>query len=289
MKGFIINADDYGMALEINDAIERLLKLGCISSTSIMVNMPYVEHIARLLLEVPDIGVGVHLTLSQGKPLSPVHEISTLVDKNGDFFSYSQLIKKSIRGSISFKQCKLELRRQILRAKELTDYRIDHWNSHKGIHRFEPLMSLFLSVCSEMKIPAMRTPKHYWISSGSHNLFLSTVRLSGGLKSKLIETYYLWLRWRSGRCFAVPKGILVLSELDHIDEFINRKKDWDGVFEIVCHPATSTSGLGQTSLLSERVKEYETLTKPEIVKILAESKKANLLITFRDLQSCKDR
>ncbi len=289
MKGFIINADDYGMALAINDAIEKLFKLGCISSTSIMPNMSHVESVAQLLLDMPDIGVGVHLTLSQGKPISPVHEVPSLVNEKGEFFSCSQLIKKSIKGCISFKQCRLELRRQILRAKELTNNRIDHWDSHQGVHRPEPLISVFLNICREMGIPAMRTHKHYWISSNSQDLFLSSNRLDGSLKSKFIETYYLWLRWRSSRLFGVPKGIIVLEKLDQVYELINRKKDWEGVFEIVCHPATSTSGLAQTSLLMKRIKEYEALTKPEIIDILVKSKKSNLLTTFRNLQSHKNK
>ena len=143
MKGFIINADDYGMALPINDAIEKLALIGCVSSTSIMPNMPYANLITRLIHGKPDIGIGVHLTLTQGKPISPIHEVPSLVNENGEFLSYSQLIKKSLTGCISLKQCMLELRRQIERARELTNDNIDHWNSHQGIHRLDPLYFIF--------------------------------------------------------------------------------------------------------------------------------------------------
>ena len=285
MKGIIINADDYGMALSINDAIEKLSKFGCITSTSIMPNMPHVEHITNLLNDVPDIGVGVHLNLSQGNPISLIHEVPSLVNEEGEFFTSSQLIKKIIKGAISFKQCKFELRQQIERARELTNNRIDHWDSHQGIHRLEPLMSIFLKICLEMGMSAMRSHKHYWISSNSQSRYLSGRRPGGGLKTKLIENYYLLQWWRSCRYFASPKGLIVLSDLDQINELTSIKSKRKDVFELVCHPATSTSGLMQTSVLIKRVNEYESLTKPENIDLLVKSKKSKLLMTFRDLKT----
>ncbi len=286
MKGFIINADDYGMALPVNDAIEKLSKLGSISSTSIMTNMPHVDLITRLFHDVPDIGVGVHLTITKGTPVSPIHEVSTLVNEEGEFFSYPQLIRKLLKGRLSLKQCKLELSRQINRAKELTNDRIDHWDSHEGIHRLEPLMSIFLKICLEMGIPAMRTHKHYWISSNSQSRFFSANNPGGSLKSKLCETYYLWLRWRSSRHFVSPKGLLVLDGFDHVREIMSIKSKREDVFEVVCHPATNTSGIvhtDPTDPVEKRVEEYEVLSKPENVDFLLKSKETKRLITFRDL------
>ena len=135
-----------------------------------------------------------------------------------------------------------------------------------------------------MDMPAMRTHKHYWLSTIPQGRLLTSIRPNGGLRSKIIETYYCWLRWRFNRFFLGPKGIIVLTELGQVKELINRQNDLEGIYEIVCHPSINTSDLGQTSMLEERVKEYEALANSEVVSLLAKSKDAKLLITFKDMQ-----
>ena len=77
----IINADDFGMAKSINNAVFELSALGSISSTSVMVNMPYAAEVTTL----KNIGVGLHVNLTQGKAILDKSEINSLVDENGDF------------------------------------------------------------------------------------------------------------------------------------------------------------------------------------------------------------
>jgi predicted glycoside hydrolase/deacetylase ChbG (UPF0249 family) len=66
----IVNADDLGLSVEINEAIERALRLGWCSSTSLMANGPAFEDAAGRLRGLGSPPVGVHLNLSEGPPLT---------------------------------------------------------------------------------------------------------------------------------------------------------------------------------------------------------------------------
>ena len=192
-------------------------------------------------------------------------------------------MKRVLQGRISFSQCKAEVHKQLSIARELTNNKIDHWNTHQGIHRMEPLYTVFLTACKDISIPSMRIHKHYWIKSDSVVYTLSHTKPHGSFKSKLTELYYLWLRWRARKYFAIPRGILVLKDFSQIDRLMKIEHDWHGVYEIVCHPATNISGLKNTSMLEKRVAEYNALLQPEILSLLENSKKTNLMKSFKEI------
>ncbi|CAN5742916.1 hypothetical protein BH24CHL4_BH24CHL4_24340 [soil metagenome] len=59
----IINADDFGMCHAVNEATLSALKVGVVSSTTLMAPCPWAPHAMQLLKENPDIPFGVHLTV----------------------------------------------------------------------------------------------------------------------------------------------------------------------------------------------------------------------------------
>lgn len=64
----IVNADDYGYTAGVSAGIRRAHREGIVSSTSVMMTMPSAEaELARLRLETPTLGVGVHLTVTEGR------------------------------------------------------------------------------------------------------------------------------------------------------------------------------------------------------------------------------
>ncbi len=68
-KCLIVNADDYGFTPGVSEGIRRAHLQGIVTSTSVMMTMPCaVAELARLPNEAPALGVGVHLTVTQGRP-----------------------------------------------------------------------------------------------------------------------------------------------------------------------------------------------------------------------------
>ena len=64
----IVNADDYGITTATNRGIERAHMHGVVTSTTVMANQNLAAEAAALRARCPDLGVGIHLTLTLGSP-----------------------------------------------------------------------------------------------------------------------------------------------------------------------------------------------------------------------------
>jgi predicted glycoside hydrolase/deacetylase ChbG (UPF0249 family) len=68
-KLLIVNADDYGYTPSVSEGIRLAHRQGIVSTTSVMMTMPAaVTELGRLKTETPTLGVGVHLTVTEGRP-----------------------------------------------------------------------------------------------------------------------------------------------------------------------------------------------------------------------------
>src|SRR5215217_5788326 len=93
MKQLIINSDDYGRTPEISRGIREAHSQGVVTSTTCMMNIPTTAaDIAVALKETPSLGLGVHLVLTMGRPISAQGAVASIVDENGNFFKYTPLI-----------------------------------------------------------------------------------------------------------------------------------------------------------------------------------------------------
>ena len=269
----IINADDYGWNRATDEAVDRLAHLGTLSSTTVMTNMPSAEDVLGLAHAHPRLGIGVHLTLTQGAPLSPRSEVRSLIGDAGDFHPLAELSRRLRRRSLDPAEVAAELTRQIRRAKQLLGTRLDHWDSHHAVHRFAPLYGLFLRVCAAEGLGAMRAHKHYWPGPP-----LRARSPSDGVRSAAVESYYRLQLVRARRRFVTPRGLMVLRDLTDLADL--PLHGYDGTFEVLTHPATSTDGFCGTAMLDDRVRQYEALSSVEVVTALRDV----TLLRFGDLE-----
>ncbi len=138
-KRVIINADDFGFTAGITEGILRAHREGVVTSTTVAANMPAAAEAVRRLAEAPSLGVGVHLNVSQGPPLSKAGQ--RLAGPDG-------LMRRTAMGVIV--DC---VRRPwILRAIEaefeaqiqwVLDHGIrpTHLDSHRHAHAFGPIFA----------------------------------------------------------------------------------------------------------------------------------------------------
>ena len=86
-KRLIINSDDYGRTPEISRGIRESHLRGVVTSTTCMMNIPTTAtDVALALAETPQLGMGVHLVLTMGRPIVRREGGSSLTDENGNFF-----------------------------------------------------------------------------------------------------------------------------------------------------------------------------------------------------------
>ncbi|WP_371371374.1 ChbG/HpnK family deacetylase [Sporomusa aerivorans] len=158
MKYLIINADDFGLHENINIGIIAGHTKGCITSTSIMPGAPAFEHAAALAANHPRLGVGVHLTLVGGVPVSEPEKVSSLLNRDGLLCaSYPAFLKKYCLAGIRLTEVRQELAAQVKRVVS-AGIRITHLDSHQHMHIVPGVLEAVLDIAKEFDIPAMRIP-----------------------------------------------------------------------------------------------------------------------------------
>lgn len=246
MKLLIINADDFGYSRAVNYGIHDAHTLGMLTSTTMMTNMPGVDHAAELAHATPSLGVGVHLTLTCGRPLLEGH--STLTDDNGDFKNL-----KTYEGAYHLDQSELyeEWRAQI---EKFYSYGLTptHLDSHHHTNSYAQMASVFVKLAKEYKLPIRRNLTETLLSD---NPFLLT-------------TDY----------FDYHVEVLKKDPIELANHFGEAK-----TVEVMCHPAYLDRAIVEQSSFSyPRLDEIELLKNKEIIERLTSSNEFQFG-TFRDL------
>jgi predicted glycoside hydrolase/deacetylase ChbG (UPF0249 family) len=135
----IINADDFGFSCGITEGILRAHRDGVVTSTTIAANMPAAEEAVRRLAAAPNLGVGVHLNVSQGPPLS--QEARALADADGVMrLTAAGVVLLCVRKPRMLRAIEAEYDAQI---RWVLDHGITptHLDSHRHTHGFPPVFA----------------------------------------------------------------------------------------------------------------------------------------------------
>jgi len=283
---FIINADDFGLTQDTNRAIKDLVKLKTVSSTTVMANMPYAVEIVDLMV-FDQLGIGLHFNLTQGKPITAIEEVGSLVDTNGDFYPYKSFRKRLQSGKIAKKEILLELESQFNMLSSLIGDRVSHMDSHQSTHRLGKLYPVVHHFAREKGI-GLRPARRYFIKKDATTVInpLGNGLFSFSGKRFLSEMYYALRDKLLTKKAAMPQGELLadtFKKLDTLELLMNLKNEnAEAVFEISCHPAKSLKELdaNKTKLLDKRVLEYQLLSSDAFVEYV----KMNPLTNFKSLK-----
>lgn len=154
----IVNADDFGYTKSNTLGIIEGFKKGIIRSTTAMMNMPYVEFAAEQSEYVPGLGIGVHLTLTVGQPLT---KCKTLVDDKGNFLSRSKLLDSNV----SKDEILNEFKAQIDKFIEVFKVKPTHLDSHHGCHDLDLTKDITLKLAKEYNLPVRRYSNYKFIGN----------------------------------------------------------------------------------------------------------------------------
>lgn len=242
-KKLIVNADDFGLGKGVTDAIIECHRAGLLTSTTLMVNMPAAEYAIEASRKCPDLGVGIHLVLTQGRPVSASDDVPALVDPDGNFWPHRLQRRKLWFGRDAFEQVVREFTAQIRWAIE-RGVCPTHCDSHHGIHRMPiAIKAACVAVRNELKDPKIRNQMGYsWAQPGAPlaSRFLQlkenlprTLRISGHVINR-------WVMRRYGiRC---PDRKIVPNRLvggpdDYCEAILASFASLpEGVSEIIFHP-----------------------------------------------------
>lgn len=153
----MIHADDAGLALSHNRAIQDGMLKGSISSCSLMVPTPWFYEMADFCLAHPELDYGIHLTLTGEwkcypfRPLCAPEKIPTLVTSKGYFHPN----REPFHSTVSSKEVYLELKSQIQFALAL-GLKPTHLDSHMYVVGLrQDLLNVYEQLGKEFGLPIL--------------------------------------------------------------------------------------------------------------------------------------
>lgn len=266
MKRLIINSDDYGRTPEISRGIREVHLNGMLSSTTCMMNIPTtVDDIAIALKETPNLGLGVHLVLTMGKPLSKPEAVPSIVDENGNHLKYTPLWDNV--PNLNMDEVKAEWHLQIERFIKAAGRKPTHLDSHHHSSYWSPaLFRGMLELAKEYGCP-IRFPFNEKGMSELDNTRESVPALMKEFDprhpDRFVSTFY-------DNSATIDEFLRIINEMP------------EGSTEIMCHPGHVDEAFAKESTYNfQRERELQILTDPTIKHAI----QANSieLITFANL------
>ncbi len=154
----IVTADDFGLADEINEAVEIAHRRGILSAASLMVAGPAADDAIRRARRLPNLRLGLHLVLLEERPVLPPRQIAGLVDHSGRMrsdlvrFAFelarSERLRSQLREEIEAQFC----------AYLGTGLRLDHVDVHKHYHLHPVVGREVIAMARRFGASAVRVP-----------------------------------------------------------------------------------------------------------------------------------
>jgi predicted glycoside hydrolase/deacetylase ChbG (UPF0249 family) len=273
----IINADDFGLTPGINRAVLELHQAGVISSATLMATGPAFEEAAEIARSNPNLGVGCHIVLVDGIPLSHPQSIPTLLGADGKTFRPSLLdfTQAALRGTIDPSDVAIETQAQI-QALQRAGIDVTHVDSHKHTHLLPAIAAPLLHTAERCGVRAFRYPfEPHWSCkvSGIHTPWHR--RIIQNAMHRFEPDFRDLIDFNTDE--KTTSGALGIAATGTLDAHILRLilgalavYGGDRVYELCCHPGYNDSALDaqRTRLRETRDLEREALRAviPEILQ-----------------------
>jgi chitin disaccharide deacetylase len=272
MRRLIVNADDFGLTVRVNDAIVEGHCNGIITSTTLMANGAAFDSAVALAARTPSLGVGIHLNLTEGRPLADAATVRSLLDERGRLRGAGSLARGVMSGSIRRADVERELRFQIEKVLA-AGVSPTHLDAHKHVHILPPVFDVVLRLAQEYGVRAVRRAVERSVG------LLSLLRRNAPSSVAIVKQYLsaramglVGIRCRAklrragllapARFYGITQtGFLDASSLQVILRHVS-----EGTSEIMCHPGYVDADLKKTPtrLLIQRERELAALVSPEV-------------------------
>jgi predicted glycoside hydrolase/deacetylase ChbG (UPF0249 family) len=174
-----ITADDWGLSPGVNQGILRLAKLGVVRRVSLMANCPYLEDGLLELSQIPGIKLGLHFTLTYGRPSSENSSVSPHLTRQGQLIpSPAQFMMKWLspftNRKLNREHVRAELTCQLKRIQSL-GISLQYVDGHHHIHLVPGLIDSVADLIQKSGIQKVRLPydPKLWKTSQAPLILLS--------------------------------------------------------------------------------------------------------------------
>jgi chitin disaccharide deacetylase len=269
----ILNADDFGLTPGINRAIAELHAAGALTSATLMASGPAFDDAIRIAHAHPTLGIGCHIVLTDGTPISAPHTIPTLLgpDRKNFRASLGSFFRDALLGRIAAADIAREAHAQIDRIQQ-QGIRLTHLDTHKHTHIFPQIARPLLAVAERTGIPAIRNPfEPPWSIALGRSPILRRLQL---YSLRYLQPRFLALpQIRSGivRTTNGTLGISATGQLNPTTLGNILRAMPDGLWELVCHPGYNDRDLDAITTRLRSTREIELAALLEAFSVTSQS------------------
>lgn len=264
MIKLVVNADDFGLTEGVNEGIADGFKNGIITAVSLIATMPAFNHAVEIARENPDLDIGVHLSLTVGRPCSKNSRLSPIVEEGEFMRSYMHVTRSIYANRVPMEDVKNELSAQIRKIQK-TGLRVSHIDSHQHVHMVPRVFELVLALMQEHQIPFVRTPDEF---VGMKQLLTAKGwgLLALGLMGKVLRKRVVRAKLGTPDYFWGLSCSEAMS-LDDLMHIVRSSKP--GTNELMCHPGYNDAVLARIyDRSSHREKELGALTHAKTLALV---------------------
>jgi chitin disaccharide deacetylase len=154
----IVNADDFGLSDAVNRAVARAFDEGLVRSASLLAGGDAAQDAARIARDRPGLGVGVHLALTQARPVLPPDRLLGLCAGTATLpAGPGELVRRLLSGNVRRAEIVAEFTAQIRRVQDL-GVPITHLDGHQHVHLLPVVRFAFAEVARTFDVHRMRMP-----------------------------------------------------------------------------------------------------------------------------------
>jgi predicted glycoside hydrolase/deacetylase ChbG (UPF0249 family) len=278
LKNLIVNADDLGWTEGVNRGIAEAHRRGLVTSTSLLANGLAFASALAVRREQPELGIGVHLNLSDGPPTAEASRVAALLNQAGQLEGGPESLLLRIAGrKLRLAEVEREWDAQIAKVKA-AGISPTHLDGHKHVHMLPGLFEVALRLAKKHGVSAIRIAHE---ESRLRRLLSSGAGRRNGIQLKQgLQARGLKLLARDARKMAERAGIASTDYFCGIAQtgMMNREGMErllaglpNGTTELMCHPGYADEELRGTAtrLQESRATELDILTDVSIRKLVA--------------------
>lgn len=261
MRLLIVNADDFNSDPGRSRGILAARRDGIVTSTTALMNLPWDAGVAEELKSVFGNAIGVHLNLTEGRPL--VSGTRTLCAASGDFFPKPLAWRRALLGRYDLQEVAQEFAAQIEYALAL-GITPSHLDGNNHLHIFPGIAQVTARMARRFKIQRVRWPRE---KRGYGFSRYQGKRCFIGLLALLAGPVFRRHGLRSADHFA-GIGRPDLQDPASLMRFMETLRP--GVTELMCHPGFPVNDPGKPFSNPSRECELVALTRPWLHEVLRE-------------------
>jgi hopanoid biosynthesis associated protein HpnK len=160
-RALIVTADDFGLSLAVNEAVEEAHRKGVLTSASLVVTGEAAADAVRRARKMPRLGVGLHLALLDAPSALKAAEIPDLLEPGHDYLGSRAAVTGARIAMVRHvrEQARAEMHAQFALYRK-TGLELDHVDGHWHFHMHPTVVGILIhDLASPFGIKAVRVPR----------------------------------------------------------------------------------------------------------------------------------